>query len=189
MNWLSDVIGGFGSSPRVRGKYLVQGHVECVRGLIPARAGKIATRSPGCTHPGAHPRACGENMNIDTQEKFVWGSSPRVRGKSERGHPVSDDARLIPARAGKIGGSGRDRRRRRAHPRACGENDLRRIHASLTEGSSPRVRGKSQFIVTTKDFFGLIPARAGKIVYTPAGIFITSAHPRACGENGSACVH
>ena len=151
-----------GSSPRVRGKLRrgILGHPR--RGLIPARAGKTATRSPGCTHPGAHPRACGENPAAGADAARGHGSSPRVRGKLHRRRRPRHPRGLIPARAGKTGGSVCRSRSPRAHPRACGENVPWGEAAPLAFGSSPRVRGKLR-AWSLKDIDArLIPARAGK---------------------------
>ncbi|EFW09848.1 hypothetical protein HMPREF9005_1172 [Actinomyces sp. oral taxon 178 str. F0338] len=111
------------------------------------------------------------------------GSSPRVRGKLDGGRPVLRGDRLIPARAGKTTVPGTVPKRKRAHPRACGEN-RRTMRARLASyGSSPRVRGKPAVAERPHGAPGLIPARAGK---TPAFFFYEGqggAHPRACGEN------
>ena len=152
-----------GSSPRVRGKLdEPDEHILGVR-LIPARAGKTPrpSRFRGCST--AHPRACGENAEVD--------------------NPASRMCWLIPARAGKtmvtvalVGWPG-------AHPRACGENGLAG-HALVVElGSSPRVRGKRSGMTFPYLKTGLIPARAGKTTRRPSPRTTPTAHPRACGEN------
>ena len=70
-----------GSSPRVRGKSQASQERGAPAGLIPARAGKISSRSEPTCGPRAHPRACGENVaNAETMSR-AEGSSPRVRGK------------------------------------------------------------------------------------------------------------
>ena len=112
-----------GSSPRVRGKRGLDLHEGARVGLIPARAGKTGPRSVSTPSICPHPRACGENRSRRRWRPSPWGSSPRVRGKQPpRGRPQGG-GRLIPARAGKTARRTRNRRRRPAHPRACGEND------------------------------------------------------------------
>ena len=70
----------FGSSPRVRGTFVVQvPDLDCYR-FIPARAGNIARRSVGATTGPVHPRACGEHRNTHSVLRGLGGSSPRVRG-------------------------------------------------------------------------------------------------------------
>ena len=172
-----------GSSPRVRGKRRVGRGVRLATGLIPARAGKTVMASMTHAAPGAHPRACGENVQGRYSLRLQRGSSPRVRGKpvGDAGREVRE--RLIPARAGKTRSIIRGPEHRRAHPRACGENHEKKIPDALAEGSSPRVRGKHSLDRRIRCSRGLIPARAGKT--PPPGVPASprAAHPRACGEN------
>ena len=131
----------------------------------------------------AHPRACGENAETADDHLTMTGSSPRVRGKQQR-RPLSPrDSGLIPARAGKTGGSVCRSASPAAHPRACGENSASAVGRPLVRGSSPRVRGKQGGQGRAPFLRRLIPARAGK---TGAGLvegLYYRAHPRACGEN------
>ena len=90
---------------------------------------------------------------------------------------------LIPARAGKTRSPVAVAKSLAAHPRACGENATLAPIFSLMSGSSPRVRGKPLDKFVHFGNAGLIPARAGKTCPLVGGIFIVSAHPRACGEN------
>ena len=139
---------GPGSSPRVRGKREPGLGGDVVGRLIPARAGKTRPNCSTISTRRAHPRACGENAEGKTLTSDDVGSSPRVRGKLQHALVLVRERRLIPARAGKTtpgsGGSSRPG----AHPRACGENPIRppggRLSAGgrLSDGSSPRVRGK-----------------------------------------------
>ena len=154
------------------------------RRLIPARAGKTQPaplRRGACA---AHPRACGENPSGRTGIRGRTGSSPRVRGKLEDVSAQSAEVRLIPARAGKTTCTTRRSVGAWAHPRACGENGIRKQPETRFWGSSPRVRGK----LREGDHAGLparlIPARAGKTSRSRCGPRSTGAHPRACGENG-----
>ena len=72
---------------------------------------------------------------------------------------------LIPAHAGKTEHANGDRRRRRAHPRACGENIHDRRNDRGERGSSPRMRGKPDVMIEAPSYLGLIPAHAGKTHY------------------------
>ena len=152
--------------------------------LIPARAGKTRGGSPTATVSTAHPRACGENDTGGGASLIAPGSSPRVRGKRARGPPQGPLAGLIPARAGKTWSAGGPATRWRAHPRACGENLVCRRTSHTLAGSSPRVRGKPSGRSPGGRPPRLIPARAGKTRRWPSGRPGSSAHPRACGENG-----
>ena len=55
--------------------------------------------------------------------------------------------------------------------------------AQLTQGSSPRGRGKHYLTLPARPVNGLIPARAGKTVAWDASQQVQGAHPRAGGEN------
>ena len=114
------------------------------------------------------------------------GSSPRGRGKLEIVPDVRRVVGLIPARAGKTPARRRRGRRRKAHPRAGGENRQVCSWASPGAGSSPRGRGKPRTGRAGGCPRRLIPARAGKTL-PRLGMGTTSqAHPRAGGENNGA---
>ena len=167
----------------MRGKRDAGRHVAAPRRLIPARAGKTAPPNASRNPPGAHPRACGENLTKRPLFHPEAGSSPRVRGKRDDGEAVQVDVRLIPARAGKTYLWRSTNEHGRAHPRACGENIPRPPQSIRSRGSSPRVRGKPREEAATIDMGGLIPARAGKTPLLHLRMLALWAHPRACGEN------
>ncbi|EFW09849.1 hypothetical protein HMPREF9005_1173 [Actinomyces sp. oral taxon 178 str. F0338] len=106
-----------------------------------------------------------------------------MRGKLDGGRPVLRGDRLIPARAGKTTVPGTVPKRKRAHPRACGENVRVCGAPPGRAGSSPRVRGKLGDEGYDAVGGGLIPARAGKTAIEAGKALATAAHPRACGEN------
>ena len=166
-SWLpSETSTTLGSSPRVRGKPPAQRPQRHQVRLIPACAGKTPARPGTRRAPSAHPRVCGENSTKPDGVYLTWGSSPRVRGKREDLRRQHVRVRLIPACAGKTSSRLRSTRTHGAHPRVCGENlRLRRI-ALHGVGSSPRVRGKPAGRVVPTDPRGLIPACAGKTIYT-----------------------
>ena len=172
-----------GSSPRVRGKLQVVPDIRLVVGLIPACAGKTRCCASWSTATRAHPRVCGENRHTNCVAGPRFGSSPRVRGKQGGAHGGHALNGLIPACAGKTAVAATASSAHRAHPRACGENarDLD-LHYSL-QGSSPRVRGKSEHLEGADQRGRLIPARAGKTSAAWAVDRSPGAHPRACGEN------
>ena len=178
--------GGHGSSPRVRGKLQTSFSLIIGVRLIPARAGK--TRESKAVPAGywAHPRACGENTDCAYYPHGETGSSPRVRGKRGRCRRRPLHRGLIPARAGKTRAGASTIRRRRAHPRACGENAGNSYEEMSMMGSSPRVRGKQPQRRPTPSPPRLIPARAGKTNTTAFPLEWDRAHPRACGENRTA---
>ena len=90
----------------------------------------------------AHPRVCGENDPDHHVITVYSGSSPRMRGKHADKTIYDLQDRLIPAYAGKTPFQIGPIDAEKAHPRVCGENQLRKAEADLSDGSSPRMRGK-----------------------------------------------
>ena len=72
-----------GSSPRGRGKLLLDEHLGEGARLIPARTGKTLPASRSARRARAHPRAGGENTAHEVKTAQKHGSSPRGRGKLE----------------------------------------------------------------------------------------------------------
>ena len=98
---LMKIISLTGSSPRVRGKHLVEAETHDCVGLIPACAGKTVQRENQGKKERAHPRVCGENIIGAAAQIMRMGSSPRVRGKLCYAWSDSTVGGLIPACAGK----------------------------------------------------------------------------------------
>ena len=111
------------------------------------------------------------------------GSSPRMRGKQTTSLSVRSKTGLIPAHAGKTGAKQGNQVRKRAHPRACGENPAATTEPTQYGGSSPRMRGKPIARIGYRDISRLIPAHAGKTASATLNALRAGAHPRACGEN------
>ena len=119
------------------------------------------------------------------------GSPPRLRGKHTKSHVFRLFSGLTPAPAGKTCRIPSIRRRKWAHPRACGENLGLSKHSMSFRGSPPRLRGKPKKNKVAPALFGLTPAPAGKTGALLAPFKQKKAHPRACGENckgGYVCV-
>ena len=174
-----------GSSPRGRGKQHARRVDREAPGLIPAWAGKTSEFTRMTRRGRAHPRVGGENYPTEESSGTASGSSPRGRGKLLDG--VDDDAGpgLIPAWAGKTTPPRSPRPPARAHPRVGGENIVDRIKPALTDGSSPRGRGKLALTSHAERSAGLIPAWAGKTSSVQAAAPPMRAHPRVGGENAS----
>ena len=151
-----------GSSPRGRGKPRRVRPSTCTGGLIPAWAGKTSLIVSPSSVLTAHPRVGGENTNPDAPVTPETGSSPRGRGKPERGRHNAAQEGLIPAWAGKTGFTDVAREAATAHPRVGGENTVKRCRYALDGGSSPRGRGKRYAAGDRALDAGLIPAWAGK---------------------------
>ena len=111
-----------GSSPRLRGTYILSlSFLNSLR-FIPALAGNMkGTAYCLQTHP-VHPRACGEHYCIGASASIFAGSSPRLRGTF--GAVCLDllQPRFIPALAGNMLAWGQFRSCQPVHPRACGEH-------------------------------------------------------------------
>ena len=93
-------IGGWGSSPRVRGSRFQPSVLPALPGIIPAGAGLTNVRTLYTLPYWDHPRGCGAHLNSQLKESHTAGSSPRVRGSRHgAGHPGQEDG-IIPAGAG-----------------------------------------------------------------------------------------
>ena len=136
----------------------------------------------------AHPRSRGENLEGLAGLLSGLGSSPLTRGKPA-GHAASvQDARLIPAHAGKTPGGPRGRYLRWAHPRSRGENRTAVARGLSRRGSSPLTRGKLSSPCDRSQRGRLIPAHAGKTSTRQPAHPPGTAHPRSRGENLVAAV-
>ena len=174
-----------GSSPLTRGKPAVDGDEGVSRGLIPAHAGKTSQSCSRAARRGAHPRSRGENFCSSIAAACAAGSSPLTRGKQLRVVREPDDDGLIPAHAGKTPHGPTSGRYSGAHPRSRGENPGDAHPDKHTRGSSPLTRGKRVAARVGPADMGLIPAHAGKTVWSTCPSRLSRAHPRSRGENTS----
>ena len=134
--------------------------------------------------PAVHPRACGEQYGHASFGEADDGSSPRMRGTDRRGTHRGKSRRFIPAHAGNSSGETPGGVRLTVHPRACGEQLLRRRFTGSCRGSSPRMRGTDTPQRSSTSETRFIPAHAGNRRALPADTGQESVHPRACGEQG-----
>ena len=110
------------------------------------------------------------------------GSSPRMRGAADVCRHSSPFKGIIPAHAGSRPMRTRPWRGGRDHPRACGEQDVKIDASSISEGSSPRMRGAAVDGLHALPRGGIIPAHAGSSGRHGANDRCRWDHPRACGE-------
>ena len=176
-----------GSSPRLRGTFLLVMLGYSFSRFIPAPAGNICSmpnRVSGCS---VHPRACGEHEGADRLGSAGYGSSPRLRGTFHPRHLRCLFQRFIPAPAGNMDLTKQLTIFWSVHPRACGEHVHAYKGAHFATGSSPRLRGtyNRRPIRTGKRRF--IPAPAGNIRGKVAVGSTPPVHPRACGEHPPPC--
>ena len=85
-----------------------------------------------------------------------------MRGKLTEQAKEGFDLRITPARAGKTTHIGVFRHETGDHPRACGENGVKRPYSVQLEGSPPRVRGKRCKPFKSQKYDRITPACAGK---------------------------
>ena len=133
-----------------------------------------------------HPRGCGEKGVVEEVVLFFIGSSPRVRGKVDVAQVCDVCLGIIPAGAGKSLLSIEVKTKGWDHPRGCGEKTASIGRSSLSQGSSPRVRGKGHTGVYAMECIGIIPAGAGKSLHGAEHALVEEDHPRGCGEKARA---
>ena len=172
-----------GSSPLTRGKRGFAGRADEPPGLIPAHAGKTASRTARWCCGRAHPRSRGENLYEAMRDGKVSGSSPLTRGKPGPFGAWRPKLGLIPAHAGKTYREESDELDERAHPRSRGENRGLSSYALDVGGSSPLTRGKRSSPSPRGTSRRLIPAHAGKTRARRHPRGRSRAHPRSRGEN------
>ena len=96
----TQIRGGSGSSPRLRGTRQARQADDGPRRFIPAPAGNTPSH---CHLPEAgpvHPRACGEHIGDGDGLVLTDGSSPRLRGTQPLRSLLLGHPRFIPAPAG-----------------------------------------------------------------------------------------
>ena len=134
--------GGVRDHPRVCGE-----HFSAIRsalpeiGIIPAYAGNTGLIESGRRNKGDHPRVCGEHLRDIVKRTAPLGSSPRMRGTRIFRLGWMRGRGIIPAYAGNTSAFSRMVRRRRDHPRVCGEHPIPIPRKFRIRGSSPRMRG------------------------------------------------
>ena len=155
-----------GSSPLTRGKHEGKRRGLLRLGLIPTHAGKTGQRHASSSSPRTHPRSRGENSSSSLDSRREAGSSPLTRGKRASPDSASNAHGLIPAHAGKTRSRERSHWVARAHPRSRGENGSWALGSTFADGSSPLTRGKPVKLDAGTGSGGLIPAHAGKTIWT-----------------------
>ena len=178
-----DAILTAGSSPRLRGTPSASRRSPTVRGSSPRLRGTQRHYTLDYSKVTIIPALAGNTEARTVLDTVQTVSSPRLRG-THTGPAVSGRRRgIIPALAGNT--------RRRSclwhatwdHPRACGEHSTVAFCASMTTGSSPRLRGTHGSDVHPVVRAGIIPALAGNTQQTNRPLSGNRDHPRACGEH------
>ena len=134
----------FGSSPRMRGTRGRAAMSPRPNRFIPAYAGNTQWTGQAALPRSVHPRVCGEHKPSPDWWRRNGGSSPRMRGTQANCRHRHPRLRFIPAYAGNTAPLPIFRRMSTVHPRVCGEHAAESKKKSLTDGSSPRMRGTLQ---------------------------------------------
>ena len=130
-----------GSSPRLRGTFVMYSKHQLISRFIPAFAGNIYQQPHRQHLRPVHPRVCGEHFVIYIIFPFRVGSSPRLRGTFITLMLSKQWKRFIPAFAGNINSPPGSGVLVPVHPRVCGEHPSRIAWSCSITGSSPRLRG------------------------------------------------
>ena len=175
--------GDVGSSPLARGTHRKHVRRTIPHRLIPARAGNTVVRLATAWRAAAHPRSRGEHEDRPGRHLALCGSSPLARGTLKELGYVTEDGRLIPARAGNTRTASTHATCPAAHPRSRGEHLNNADFNELKDGSSPLARGTREAASDDGGRGRLIPARAGNTRSAGAGLHLNAAHPRSRGEH------
>ena len=157
-------IAASGSSPRVRGR-LVEDVVALARlGFIPACTGTLSPRWAPAMSLWVHPRVYGDAQLAMPSKGVPLGSSPRVRGRSDK----------LGKLTGEMGSS----------PRVRGRLGMEAANHARPRGSSPRVRGRSARLTpsTTAPPLGSSPRVRGTLLLEGCRRGQYWVHPRVYGD-------
>ena len=130
-----------------------------------------------------HPRGCGEHSVQRPYHRVHRGSSPRMRGTLPIASRALESLGIIPADAGNTETRAWPLPASKDHPRGCGEHSPPSGSSSISNGSSPRMRGTLTFTSANFASRGIIPADAGNTASSPPKMLPPWDHPRGCGEH------
>ena len=97
---MTKLMAAIGSSPLARGLPTLKLSLKCSHRIIPARAGFTFTARIKPDHIPDHPRSRGVYARAMAPLVPRPGSSPLARGLRLKANSATQDARIIPARAG-----------------------------------------------------------------------------------------
>ena len=92
----------WGSSPRIRGEWLMLSVLRRGLRIIPANTGRMRHKGYPDAVRWDHPREYGENRAASDTITKNHGSSPRIRGEYQRERVLSIASGIIPANTGRI---------------------------------------------------------------------------------------
>ena len=152
---------GAGSSPRTRGTAGDAVDDATKQRFIPAHAGNRPALTGSEKQIAVHPRARGEQPSVSITSSSSTGSSPRTRGTETVQYQRRRQGRFIPAHAGNSARASSMCWAISVHPRARGEQAIKRRWSHSPCGSSPRTRGTGVRSRHTACSSRFIPAHAG----------------------------
>ncbi len=122
---------------------------------------------------------------MNSLDRALSGSSPRVRGTRAQRNGQCRWRRFIPACAGNTNPAVQRSYHKSVHPRVCGEHLQGPGHITQIGGSSPRVRGTLAVMARNEANGRFIPACAGNTWHRQNCFRLKAVHPRVCGEHGT----
>ena len=156
-----------------------------ILGIIPACAGSTGRCGGSSAARRDHPRMCGEHARFEACWVKLEGSSPHVRGAQPCIARLRLLSGIIPACAGSTHYVLVLFPNLRDHPRMCGEHGGWTRRRTISNGSSPHVRGALRRTTTISIPRGIIPACAGSTQRSRRYRQPCRDHPRMCGEHAS----
>ena len=172
-----------GSSPRLWGTHLIQGHRTMVERFIPTPVGNTP-RFFGPRLPApVHPHACGEHAMVEDCIRRCGGSSPRLWGTRLLARLEAWGRRFIPTPVGNTPLPSLRSANLPVHPHACGEHLFLASANTVWYGSSPRLWGTPRRAEIMRVQFRFIPTPVGNTIYADFETISVSVHPHACGEH------
>ena len=172
-----------GSPPRMRGRPSIDRRRRVPARLTPANAGTTGDRRGGVGARWAHPRECGDDVEIANTLQNQIGSPPRMRGRPTTAPYGEGIPRLTPANAGTTLCDVAAMFCCSAHPRECGDDFFECCLDAGHCGSPPRMRGRRPGAVGAHRAPGLTPANAGTTHSRNSSLAELKAHPRECGDD------
>ena len=151
-----------GSPPPMRGKVFKSCCIILCSRITPAYAGKSRKWTEIQLHTWDHPRLCGEKPVKISNDGYVTGSPPPMRGKVHLCSAVVCSGRITPAYAGKRGRCLQILQEQEDHPRLCGEKRCTGNFSGHDDGSPPPMRGKVLSQCFLVGVLRITPAYAGK---------------------------
>jgi len=176
-------LGSTGSSPYIRGTYLIAADLANFFRFIPVYTGNILLPEPLQLHGSVHPRIYGEHPQARICLPSKIGSSPYIRGTWRKPANTAGNTRFIPVYTGNIPLLPSSEGGKSVHPRIYGEHSWKVTLPNFKRGSSPYIRGTCNILVNQSTATRFIPVYTGNIKQPIADDQFSTVHPRIYGEH------